>query len=62
MSSELQSLTGAFESCWRVLLDTDGTEEGERTLTINTTGWDGMVAAVEKAGFTTDNILHYTHC
>jgi hypothetical protein len=62
MSSAINSLTGEFESCWRVLIDIDGREENEKEIVFNAVGWDGMVSKVEAAGHTTDQIIHYTHC
>ena len=62
MSSAIHALTGEFESCWYVLVDTDGTESGEKTLIVNAIGWDGMVSEITEKGHSVDSILHYTNC
>ena len=62
MNSSIDALTGEFEACWRVLIDIDGVECNEKTLTFNATGWDGMMAYIKAKGFSSDQILDYSHC
>jgi hypothetical protein len=62
MNSSMCALAGDFVSTWRVLIDVDGEEENEITLTFNAKGWSNMVSHVESAGYNIDQILDYTMC
>ena len=62
MSSLGDALAGEFEACYRVYIDVDGNQENEKRLTMNVTGWDGMIAEVKRQGYTTDQIIDYTVC
>jgi len=53
---------GSHESCWRVLIDTNGTESGETLLVINAIGSDAMLNEVERQGYSLLQILSYTVC
>lgn len=50
---------GSHESCWRVLIDTNG---GETLLVINASGADAMLSEVERAGYSLPQIISYTVC
>lgn len=50
---------GSHESCWRVLIDTNG---GETLLVISAIGSDAMLSEVERQGYSLLQILSYTVC
>lgn len=66
MSSYDDALSGEFEACWRVdianALNSDNERVDEIRVTINATGFDGMIKAINKMGYSIDNVINYVAC